>query len=334
MISGEEIMFYRCKNCGGNVTYHPEKKKMICESCGSEESQQEIPQKEIHICSNCGGQIETTEYTLACRCPYCQTFHILEDRMEGDYHPRLLLPFGMDKHQAAEKLQETFSGKLFLPSNFCSAASLESMEGIYVPFWMYDFRSHIHFEGEGDRVRTWREGDYEITETRIYRLVRDFEVEYDKIPVDASVAMEDGMMDLLEPYQYGELGDFTPEYLSGFQADVYEQDSEALRPRAEEKADSFSEGYLAEENAGYTMIRPFVDKKENNVEDTFFAFLPVWKYIYRYNGKEYSFYINGQTGKVVGGPPVSLARVFGMSAGIFALVFFFLKMLCYFLEVL
>ena len=56
MISGEEIMFYRCKNCGGNVTYHPEKKKMICESCGSEESQQEIPQKEIHICSNCGGK--------------------------------------------------------------------------------------------------------------------------------------------------------------------------------------------------------------------------------------------------------------------------------------
>ena len=81
MISGEEIMFYRCKNCGGNVTYHPEKKKMVCESCGSEESQQEIPQKKIHVCSNCGGQIETTEYTLACRCPYCQTFHILEDRM-------------------------------------------------------------------------------------------------------------------------------------------------------------------------------------------------------------------------------------------------------------
>ena len=71
----------------------------------------------------------------------------------------------------------------------------------------------------------------------MYRLVRDFEVDYDKIPVDASVAMEDGMMDLLEPYQYGELLDFTPEYLSGFQADVFEQDEETLRPRAEEKAD-------------------------------------------------------------------------------------------------
>ena len=162
----------------------------------------------------------------------------------------------------------------------------------------------------------------------------DFEVDYDKIPVDASVAMEDGMMDLLEPYQYGELLDFTPEYLSGFQADVFEQDEETLRPRAEEKADGFSREYLAEENAGYAMVRPFEEQVNNTVEDTFFAFLPVWKYIYRYNGKEYPFYVNGQTGKVIGAPPVSLGRVFGMSAILFALVFFFLKMLCFLLEVL
>ena len=44
--------------------------------------------------------------------------------------------------------------------------------------------------------------------------------------------------------------------------------------------------------------------------------------------------MNGQTGKVTGGPPVSLARVFGMSAGVFALTFFFFKMLFYLLEVL
>ena len=334
MISGEEIMFYRCKNCGGNVIYHPDKKKMICESCGSEDSQQGIPQKEFHVCGNCGGRIETTEYTLACRCPYCQTYHILEDRMEGDYRPRLLLPFALGKHQAAERLRESFAGKVFLPSNFCAAASLESMEGIYVPFWMYDFHSHIHFEGEGDRVSVWREGDYEVTETKVYRILRDFEVDYDKVPVDASTTMDDAMMDLMEPYRYDELGDFRPEALSGFQADTYEEDSEALRPRAEEKIDTFSDGFLAEQNAGYTMVRPFDSRKDNQVEEKYYAFLPVWKYIYRYNGKEYPFYVNGQTGKITGAPPVSLARMFGMSAGVFALTFFFLKMLFYFLGVL
>ena len=327
-------MFYRCKNCGGNVIYHPDKKKMVCESCGSEESQETMPQKEFHVCGNCGGRIDTTEYTLACRCPYCGTFHILEDKMEGDYKPHLILPFALGKHQAAERLRESFADKLFLPSNFCSAASLESMEGLYVPYWMYDFHSHIHFEGEGDRISTWREGDYEVTETKVYRIVRDFEVSYDQVPVDASTMMDDAMMDLMEPYRYAELSDFNPRVLSGFMADTFEEDSKELLPRAEEKIDAFSESFLSEQNMGYAMLRPFVDEKKNETEGVYYAFLPVWRYIYRYNGKEYPFYVNGQTGKVTGGPPVSLARVFGMSAGVFALTFFFLKMLFYLLEVL
>lgn len=28
--------------------------------------------------------------------------------------------------------------------------------------------------------------------------------------------------------------------------------------------------------------------------------LPVWKYVYRYHGKDLEYYINGQTGKVYG----------------------------------
>ena len=30
-------MFYRCKDCG-NAVYDPKKKKMVCESCGNEET--------------------------------------------------------------------------------------------------------------------------------------------------------------------------------------------------------------------------------------------------------------------------------------------------------
>lgn len=33
-------MFYRCKDCGGNAVYDPKKKKMVCESCGNEETQE------------------------------------------------------------------------------------------------------------------------------------------------------------------------------------------------------------------------------------------------------------------------------------------------------
>ena len=327
-------MFYRCKSCGGNVVYHPGKKKMVCESCGNEETQQVIEQKELHVCNNCGAQLDVPEHNLACRCPYCQTYIILEDRMEEQYKPDLILPFRLDKHKAAEILRKNFAGKLFLPNNFCSVSSLEAMEGLYVPFWMYDFRSHVEFEGEGSIIRTWREGDYECTETRIYRVIRDFQVDYRKIPVDASISMEDGLMDLLEPYQYEELGDFVPEYLSGFRADIYEEDSDALESRAGMKADAFSEDYLRELNQGYASVRPLHNRKNNQRDGAFYAFLPVWRYVYRYNGKDYEFFVNGQTGKAIGSPPVSKMRVFTVSAATFVSIFFCLKMLFYLLEVL
>lgn len=51
-------MFYRCKDCGGNAVYDPKKKKMVCESCGNEETQEKILQEKLHICNNCGAEIE------------------------------------------------------------------------------------------------------------------------------------------------------------------------------------------------------------------------------------------------------------------------------------
>lgn len=136
-------MFYRCKDCGGNAVYDPKKKKMVCESCGNEETQEKIPQEKLHISD-------------------------------------LALPFVIDRKEAIEIIRKNFAKKMFIPKDFCSTSSLESLQGRYVPFWMYDMETHVHFEGEGRKIRTWTEGDYDCTETSIYRLVRDFDVNYDK----------------------------------------------------------------------------------------------------------------------------------------------------------
>ena len=38
------------------------------------------------------------------------------------------------------------------------------MEGIYVPFWLYDYKACYDYTGEGVRVRTWTSGNTEYTE--------------------------------------------------------------------------------------------------------------------------------------------------------------------------
>ncbi len=48
--------------------------------------------------------------------------------------------------------------------------------------------------------------------------------------------------------------------------------------------------------------------------------MPVWQYLYRYKGEVYQYHVNGQTGKVIGTTPVSMGKVLGYSASVFAVV--------------
>ena len=50
-----------------------------------------------------------------------------------------------------------------------------------------------------------------------------------------------------------------------------------------------------------------------------YALLPVWFFNYKYNGKDYSFAVNGQTGSMFGELPVSKFKSFLFGAGIFLL---------------
>ena len=58
-----------------------------------------------------------------------------------------------------------------------------------------------------------------------------------------------------------------------------------------------------------------------NCVKTDYALYPVWHYEYKYNNKLYEFMMNGQTGKVVGKPPVSIGKVFLVAATCFVTVF-------------
>lgn len=101
-------MFYRCKDCGGNAVYDPKKKKMVCESCGNEETQEKILQEKLHICNNCGAEIESKKTDLALKCPYCGTYVIFEDRMKDAYKPDLALPFVIDRKRSDRDYKEEF----------------------------------------------------------------------------------------------------------------------------------------------------------------------------------------------------------------------------------
>ena len=328
-------MIFKCKNCGGNVVYSPDKEKMFCPYCDGEDSHEPSSSRQgLEVCSNCGSEIHINDYTSASQCPYCKNYLIFDERVEGEYAPHLILPFKVSKEAVKKSIRDKFKSSIFAPSDFFSEAKLDGMQGMYVPFWMYDYKAHGSYDGECTKVRTWTSGDRRYTETSVYHVVREFEVAFDKMPVDASDALPDSTMDLMEPYDYKALEAFKTDYMSGFFAEKYNQGADAMEYRAREKAKKNTMDMIYQSIVGYSHRRPAKEYVSAERTDLNYALLPVWIYSYKYKNQTYQFHVNGQTGKIVGKVPIVPAKVMGYGATVFGLIFSMGMMLRFVLSVL
>lgn len=327
-------MIYKCQNCGGNVIYDPQRGKMYCPHCDGIDSESPVNSSGITHCANCGAPIEIGPYTSAGRCAHCGSYIIFEERVGGEYTPHLILPFKVSRKDAEQALKKEFGKRIFAPAGFLSRASLEKMEGLYVPFFMYDYHADYIWSGRATRVRTWTSGDTEYTETKTFHIERDMDIDFSKIPVDASLAMDDATMDLMEPYDYRALEQFQMKYMSGFYGEMYNMGSNELEPRARAKAQSDSEELMMQSISGYTTVVPEHKNLQLQNQGTDYALLPVWVYTYRYGDDFYKFYVNGQTGKIIGKAPVSKAKACGYAASVFGFVTLILQLIRMMTEVL
>ncbi len=314
-------MIFKCKNCGGNAIYSPEHKGMFCPYCDSEKSEErKYDLYDIKTCPDCGGELTIGEHTSALKCTYCDNSIILNERVEGEYLPKKLIPFQYSKSMVKTLMKEKFKKSIFAPTDFLSEAKLNSMSGQYIPFWMYDYDAKGVLQGEGVRTRSWRSGNMEYTEHSYYHVVRDMNIVYQNIPVDASIEMPDDIMNLMEPYSYDGMVDFRPEYMSGFDGEKYNMPSEMVENRARVKLQESVEAILRNSVNGYSRVNNRQVNILPHILNTDYCLLPVWKYIYKYNDILYPFYINGQTGKIVGKVPISKKKVWAYGATLWAIL--------------
>jgi len=310
-------MIFTCKNCEGNMVYSPEKKAMICPFCegeGSQEMRHVNHDSLTRFCPNCGGEIQLGEHDSALQCPYCDNFIIEDPRIEGEFTPDYVIPFKLGKESCKATIREHFKTFKFAPTDFLSEVRLNTMQGWYVPFWFFDYNTNCIFKGEGTKVKTWTSGNTRYTEHSIYAVERELKVSFNKIPADASDKMPDDIMDLMEPYDYTTMEKFNPEYMSGFYGEKYNMAAAQVEPRSNEKMQMVAKSHLRDSYSNsYSSVTANQESVLVNDTTTSYGLLPVWKYEYQYDGKTYPFYVNGQTGKVVGAAPVSKKKVLAYS---------------------
>ena len=163
---------------------------------------------------------------------------MLGGKLSGKLKPEYILPFKMDKNAAIAQLTKYYKGKAFLPKAFKSQNHIAEIQGVYVPFWLFDAEADARGSYDGQVSESHREGDYRVTTTQHYDVRREGTATFARVPVDGSSKMPDEHMDSIEPFDYSELKPFSTAYLPGFLADRYDEDAKTCADRAKTRIEN------------------------------------------------------------------------------------------------
>ena len=357
-----QITNYQCPNCTGPLRFAGESGQLECSHCGSkldvsvaeqlyadkeqaaaaatepqwdlsaageEWSAEEASHLRAYICPSCAAELICDDTTAATSCLYCGNPTVVPGQLAGQLKPDYVIPFKLDKNAATEALKKYYKGKKFLSKTFAAANHIEEIKGIYVPFWLFDGETDASMRFSATKVSTYTTGDWQITDTDHYRVVREGNVAFEKVPVDGSSKMPNAHMDAVEPFDYNDLKPFSTAYLPGFLADKYDEDEELCSKRANERIIASTENAFAATTRGYTTLtREYssIDLKKGDVK---YALMPVWMLSTKWKDRNFLFTMNGQTGKLIGDLPVDRGRYWSWFMGIalpiaavLALIFF------------
>lgn len=340
---------YKCPCCGGAIAFDSTAQKMKCPYCDTEfemetlqqydetlrqeqpdqlewntDAQQEWQDTDglrSYVCKSCGGEIVTDDTTAATACPFCGNPVVMMEQFSGTLKPDLVIPFKLDKKAAKEALKKHYVGKKLLPGVFRDENHIDEIKGMYVPVWLFDAKANANIRYRATRVRTWRDSNYDYTETQHFSVARSGSLAFEGIPVDGSEKMPDDMMESIEPFDLSEGVDFQTAYLAGFFADKYDVDAAQSVDRANQRVRVSTEEAFRSTVHGYMTVTPehtSVQLANNKVR---YALYPVWLLTTTWNGSRYQFIMNGQTGKIAGDLPVDKSlskKYFWQTVGIVA----------------
>jgi len=345
---------FKCPNCDGGVNFDSASQQMKCPFCmstfdvdalnslkdciGEEKDNVEWPTHDdaewvsgeqegmrLYSCNSCAGEIIADATTGATSCPFCGNPVIMKGNFSGCAKPDCIIPFKLDRKMAIDALTKHLSGRRLLPQSFKSSKRLGEIKGVYVPFWLFNAEVEANMRYKATITRSWSDQQFNYTENRHFNVTRHGQLAFDNVPVDASSKMPDDLMESLEPFDAKAAVDFKVAFLSGYMADKFDFSSEDSVERANRRIKKSTEDAFIKTVTGYNSVKTEhcgISLTNSTVK---YALMPVWVLNATWQGKNYLFAMNGQTGKFVGDLPTDwgiFKRWFIIFTAIFAVLTF------------
>ena len=331
----EQVDRQICANCGGTIRWNIARQRLECASCRTpyeirttvdrveehdfdgyirrEGEWVSFPETTMIVCGGCGAQIAVDEHTTATVCPMCGSTQLLEGRQEAGVPPDGVVPFRIDRETAQQNFSKWVKSRWFAPNRLKQAYQAGKLQGMYIPFWTFDAQVTSYYWGAGGTRRRVDDGEGKShVEVRWRPVSGQVEGSYDDIQICAAQNAASQVVEKVLPYNTVEnTAPFSPSYLSGFLAERYAipatQAVDSARAQIQADQENQAEGDIL--GRGYNLAR--VDRVESHYHRLTYkhVLLPAWTSAFAYNGKQYMYIINGESGKVGGQRPYSVPKI-------------------------
>lgn len=341
-----EAESFICPSCGGGLHYDGKKDKFLCASCGYEgelhgednsvdewdfggyaqREAQSVPFPGLAVasCQNCGAQITFEGTTMATTCPMCGSTQFAKAKQQAGLPPEGIIPFRVDKQEAAQKLREWVKGRWFAPKALKTSYQEGKLTGEFIPFWTYDAQVTAPYTGEGGRYRKVKDKEgKERTETDWFPTAGVVSHAFDDVLVCASTSESAKNAELVAPYDTAHnLRPYAPEYLAGYRAELYSLKADAAFETAKNRMEIEMRS-LAESDIRRSFdTTRFVQVSPRYKDVTYkHVLLPVWSSVFSYKGETYRYALNGVTGEISGQRPYSIPKILAAVAVAAAVLF-------------
>jgi DNA-directed RNA polymerase subunit RPC12/RpoP len=330
-----------CVNCGAELTYSPGTTELKCDYCGykqtiapSENGFEELELKpylekmgsqkhseEIIMlhCKNCGANQHIEENYKSLSCIYCGSPLIIEDAYKEEWIlPGAVLPFQIDQKKAHQIFKTWVDGLWFAPNNLKKAAiDPEKTRGLYAPYWTFDAQLYADYTGQRGEyyyvTKTVGSGKNRRTvqerRTRWYPASGSVSGFVDDTLIKASGQKTGVIPQKIARWNLQLLKPFDNSYLAGFVTEKYTIPLLDGHTESNKVAEQIADSWVRRDIGGDT--QQVSSMKMKLTEETFkHILLPVYISTYKFKGKRYNFFVNGQSGVISGERPYSFWKIF------------------------
>lgn len=319
----------KCKNCGADMVYDPEKGALHCaycdatrtvnrRGCAKRDFMSSLKDGEVKFddstykCPNCGATMKLAPFDTAVKCPYCGGTNVVEIGDLKGLKPDSILPFALSQQQASTAGLKWIKKKLFAPLKLKKSFKVDNFHGVYIPSYAFSTSAFSSYDGRLGKRRTRMVGSGKDrrmeTYTEWYNVSGNANNAFDDVAVEASTQLDQKELNKILPYDTENLEAYNKDYIAGFVAERYDTSlSDGFDVAKGQMDDTIRKRII---NSYSADVVDYLNVKTTYSNTKFhYMLLPLWVCAYVYRKKGYRFIINGRTGKSTGKSPISPLKV-------------------------